>query len=217
MIQHVDLSKPVYEKLKEMILTQELKPGEKIVQEKIAESLGVSRTPLLKALQVLENEYLVESIPRRGMYVRKLDLKEMIDVYDCREAIEGMAARILAERCEPSVVTQLEACFEPFKKAAGWLDYAASDERFHRLLVQLTGNTAMDKIYFFGNIHGRVVSQGLLRGPEETLPEHFAMIKAIADGDPEEAERLTREHIRNSRKLLTNQYQNQLKKDNIDE
>lgn len=59
-----------------MISNGELKQGEKIAQEKIAEKLGVSRTPLMKALLALENEYLVESIPRRGIYLRSLDQKK---------------------------------------------------------------------------------------------------------------------------------------------
>ena len=60
MIEHSDLSLPVYEKLKEMILNYELKPGEKLLQEKLAKQLGVSRTPLLKAMQMLEYDFLVE-------------------------------------------------------------------------------------------------------------------------------------------------------------
>ena len=82
MIEYTDLSQPIYKRLKEMIRNGELKQGEKIVQEKIAEELGVSRTPLMKALLALENEYLVESIPRRGMYLRVLDYKEIIDIYN---------------------------------------------------------------------------------------------------------------------------------------
>ncbi len=213
MIEHVDLSQPVYERLKHMILSQELKPGDKILQEKIAEKLGVSRTPLLKALQALENEYLVESVPRRGMFVRKLDLKEMIDVYDCREAIEGMAARILAHKKEVQVVKKLRQCFENYTKnsAISEKKYAKSDELFHKLMVQLTGNKPMDKIYFFGNIYSKVVGLGLVRAPEETLQEHFEIIEAIAQGDADKAESKTRKHIQKSRELLVNQYKNQIK------
>ncbi len=213
MIEHVDLSQPVYERLKRMILSQELKPGDKIVQEKIAEQLGVSRTPLLKALQALENEYLVESVPRRGMFVRKLDIKEMIDVYHCREAIEGMAARILASKRDHQAVKKLRNCFESYTKADKINEkrYAKSDEVFHKLMVQLTGNKPLDKIYFFGNIYSKVVDLGLVRAPEETLEEHFDIIEAITSGDVEQAEYKARKHIQKSRELLVNQYKNQIK------
>ncbi|KAA1245128.1 GntR family transcriptional regulator [Aquimarina sp. RZ0] len=208
MIEYTDLSKPIYDRLKEMIINEELKPGEKIIQEKIAESLGVSRTPLMKALLTLENEYLVESIPRRGIFVRSRDQKEIIDVYFCREALEGMAARLLAEQKDYSIIGQLKDCFTPFvnKKEINPINYAKADERFHKSLIKLTGNAPLDKIYFFSSIHDKVIGHGLVRPPEETMEEHFKIINAIAMGNPEDAESYAREHIRKSRELLINQH-----------
>ncbi|WP_298346124.1 GntR family transcriptional regulator [uncultured Algibacter sp.] len=208
MIEHTDLSKPIYKRLKEMIRNGELKQGEKLVQEKIAERLGVSRTPLMKALLALENEYLVESKPRRGMYLRVLDRKEIIDIYVCREAIEGMAARVLATKKNMSHVSQLKACFNPFTSDTD-IDvdaYAKADETFHSLLIKLTDNTPLDKIYFFNDIHDRVVGHGLVRAPKDTLKEHFDIIEAIAIGDADKAEALTRLHINKSKELLINQH-----------
>lgn len=203
-IKHSDLSKPIYLKLKEMIFNGELKQGEKIVQEKIAESLGVSRTPLMKALLALENDYLVESIPRRGMFLRSWDEKEIIDIYICREALEGMAARLLATRKDEKVIKQLKDCFVTFssKNDIDIDAYAKADEEFHSLLIKLTGNAPMDKMYFFSNIHHKIIGHGLVRPPEETLNEHFKIIKAIESGNPDEAEKYAREHIKKSKELL---------------
>lgn len=208
MIEYTDLSQPIYNRLKEMICSGELKQGEKIVQEKIAEELGVSRTPLMKALLALENEYLVESIPRRGMYLRVLDYKEIIDIYVCREALEGMAARLLANKNDKAIVEQLKACFSPFvnQKIIDEQAYAEADEHFHSLLIQLTENAPLDNIYFFSNIHDKVVGHGLVRTPEETLEEHFDIIRAIEDGDGDKAETLARLHINQSKELLINQH-----------
>src|SRR5882724_9088302 len=108
MIEHSELSQPVYKKLKDMILMHELIPGQKIVQEKIAKQLGVSRTPLLKALQMLEYEMLVESIPRRGMFVKIMDWQEMVEVFDCRESLEGMAVNLLAQKKNPALAQKLQ-------------------------------------------------------------------------------------------------------------
>lgn len=207
MIEYNNLDQPIYAKVKEMILNGELKPGEKIVQEKIAESLGVSRTPLMKALLALENDYLLESKPRRGMYVKTWNDKEIHDIYICREALEGMAARLLAQKRDPDHIKQLENCFRSYTNHSK-IDsnkYTQADEWFHSLLIKLTGNAPMDKIYFFGNIYEKVVSRGLLRPPEETLNEHFQIIEAIKNGEAELAEKYAREHIENSRKLLLNQ------------
>jgi len=71
-MEHVELVDRLYLTVKQMILDQQLVPGQKLVQEKLATELGVSRSPLLKALQRLESELLVESFPRRGMYVKQL-------------------------------------------------------------------------------------------------------------------------------------------------
>ncbi|SEQ76080.1 DNA-binding transcriptional regulator, GntR family [Hyunsoonleella jejuensis] len=207
MIEHKNISQPIYLKLKEMILNGELKQGEKIIQEKIAESLGVSRTPLMKALLTLENEYLVESVPRRGMYVKAFDKKEIIDIYICREAIEGMAARLLAYLKDNKIVAQLENCFTPFQSGnkINIEAYSRADEKFHSLLIKLTENAPLDKIYFFGKIHDKVIGHGLVRPPEETLEEHFNIINAIASGNADEAEKHARLHIKKSRELLLNQ------------
>ncbi|MCF8362670.1 MAG: GntR family transcriptional regulator, partial [Prolixibacteraceae bacterium] len=77
-IEYYDLSLQVYKRIKDMILNDEIPAGEKIVQEKLAAELGVSRMPLHKAFQMLENEMLVESVPRRGYFVRKFDPQEII-------------------------------------------------------------------------------------------------------------------------------------------
>lgn len=207
MIQHTNINEPIYLRLKEMILNGELKQGEKIVQEKIAELLGVSRTPLMKALLALENEYLVKSIPRRGMYIRSWNQKEIIDIYICREAIEGMAARLLAQSKDDRVIKELKDCFSPFlaSKEINLKAYTKADETFHSLLIKLTGNEPLDKIYFFGNIHDKVIGHGLIRPPEETLEEHFKIIEAIEKGDADKAEQFAREHIKKSRELLFDQ------------
>ncbi|MCG8701092.1 MAG: GntR family transcriptional regulator, partial [Bacteroidales bacterium] len=194
---------PVYKKLKEMILNNQLKPGEKIIQEKIAKQLGVSRTPLLKALQMLEYELLVESIPRRGIYVKELEINEMIDVFDCRESLEGLAARLLAERKTKSVVEKLKSLFVNFDpKNLNQNDYRKSDERFHQMLIDYSGNSMLKRLYFFGNVHTKVVQTGLVRAPEETYEEHIAIINAIEAGDEVRAEAETRNHIKRSRDLL---------------
>jgi len=203
MIEHSELSQPVYKKLKDMILVHELIPGQKIVQEKIAKQLGVSRTPLLKALQMLEYEMLVESIPRRGMFVKIMDWQEMVEVFDCRESLEGMAVNLITQKKNPALVQKLQKLMEPF--LSGNIDiakYRKADARFHQTIIDQCGNALLKRMYFFGNIYAKVVQAGLVRAPEETLPEHLKIIKAIENGNVEIAEKEMRQHIHNSRKLL---------------
>ena len=86
--------------------------------------------------------------------------------------------------------------------------YAEADEMFHSMLIKLTENAPLDNIYFFSNIHDKVVGHGLVRTPEETLEEHFKIINAIEEGNPDKAEKLVREHINKSKELLINQLTN---------
>lgn len=203
-IEQSDLSKPIYEQVKAMILSQELKPGQKIVQEKLSAQLGVSRTPLAKALQMLEFELLVESKPRRGMFVKNIDLLEMRDVFECREVLEALAVRKIAEQNKTEVIQRLEALFNPFMQASHISndEYAKADEAFHQIIIEESGNAVLQKMFVFGSIHDKIIQIGLVRPPEETLEEHIQIIKALKDNKPEEAAKAAALHVRKSCELI---------------
>ena len=204
LIQHNDLSQPVYERLKAMIANGTLAPGQKLIQEKLATELGVSRTPLLKALQILEHEMIVESIPRRGMYVRRISIQEMIDVYDCREAVECMAIKLVIERATDAEISKLQKVFEPFINTMS-IDaekYRKADENFHDMIIDLSKNPVLKKMSNVSDIHRRVYQYGLIRSPNETLLEHKRITKAIMNRDLEKAVHELRNHIAFSRRIL---------------
>lgn len=188
-----------------MILENKLAPGEKILQEKLAETLGISRMPLHKAFQMLENELLVVSIPRRGIFVKKFDLQEVYDAFEFREAIEGLAANRAAGRISPEEVKELYQLFKPFRKdpaAADLKKYEESDREFHKRILYISGNKLLERMEMFGNIMIKTYQRGLIRGPKETLSEHLAIIKALEDGDPEAAEFCMREHFKKSKEKI---------------
>lgn len=207
-VQHTDLSKPVYEILKKMIRSGELKPGQKLVQEQLAQQLGVSRTPLLKALQSLEHEMLVESIPRRGMYVKEVSLEEMIHVYECREAIEGMAVRLLISRATKNEIQKLAHLFDDFEStdAIDQEKYSQADERFHDMIIKLSKNPVLAKMSSVSQIHKRVYEFGLVRVPTDTLSDHKKIIAAILEHNADEAENQLRRHISQSKNILIERY-----------
>jgi DNA-binding GntR family transcriptional regulator len=211
MIEHSDLSYPVYRQLREMILKNELKPGEKLLQEKLAASLGVSRTPLLKALRMLEHEFLVESIPRRGMFVKKLSVEEMKEIYDVREAFECMAIKLAAEKITPSQLGKLRKLWKPFegKTKMDAKAYLSADEAFHEMLFDIAGNNTLRKAYNLTFVQSRIVQLGLMRPPEETLPEHLGMIAALEKRDAGLAVKVMGRHIANSREHISNKFGSQ--------
>lgn len=195
-IKHTDLSIEVYKRLKAMILANEFEPGEKLVQEQIAAMFGVSRMPLHKAFQMLENEMLVENLPRRGFYVTEIDNDKMLDAFECREALEGIAARRATQVITESQLNNLKDLFRPFegKKNIDIKKYIEADQTFHNTILQISGNQVLQKFEIIKNITSQTYRGGLLREPKETLPEHLAIIDAFAKGDAKLAEQKMREH-----------------------
>ncbi len=206
---HVNLDQKVYSQLKSMILDQKLKPGSKIYQEKLAEDLGISRTPLVNALKKLEQEHLITAVPRRGFYTRHFSKEEMINIFELREVLEGLAARRAAIRISENQIQKLRNFFKDFKtfEDNGSLEkYAKEDRRFHNYLIKIGGDDLLSSILetysviTFSYLVG--FRGGLVRPPRETIREHLSIIEAIAKRNPEMAESAVRLHFKNSRDKL---------------
>ena len=206
---HENLDFKVYRELKSMIVDRKLKPGDKILQEKIAREFGVSRTPLMCALKKLEQEKLVQAVPRRGFYVRRFTKEEVLEAFELREILEGLAARRAAHIISPAQAERLRGFFRDADlsdSAQGIKRYAEEDRRFHQFLIELGGFDLLNDIlenYNIITVSYRIdVMEGLVRHPRETLPEHEALIEAIASGKPEQAEKIARQHFNRSRQQL---------------
>ncbi len=200
--EHENLDQKAYLILKNMIISRKLLPGDKIPQEKLAHDLGISRTPLVSALKYLEKEKLVEAIPRRGFYVRLFTKEEMISIFELREVLEGLAARRAARNISDVQINKLRKFFEPFKRLADITDisaYAKEDRRFHNFITEIGAKEFLKSILENYNIisysYQLISSEGLVRTPNETIPEHLAMIDAISNKDEDMAEDIMRQHL----------------------
>ncbi|MGB3589609.1 MAG: GntR family transcriptional regulator [Tunicatimonas sp.] len=199
------LEEVAYQKIKQMILLRKLAPGQKIVQDKLANSLGISRTPLRSALQMLEAEHLVESIPRRGVIVKSFTNEEVIEIYDCRIALESTAFRRFTQRARPVAIEKLQKLFDPFVSSEVPIDaqeYRTADIKFHDTIVRQCGNNFLRKIFQQSNMLFYIDRIGLVRPPEETLPEHLAIIEAIVQRDAEKTADLATHHLVRSQQLI---------------
>ena len=200
-----------YTEVKKMILSNELVPGEKIIQDRLALSLGISRTPLRTALQMLEAENLVESIPRRGMYVKKLSNKDIIDIYDCRMGFETTAVRLFTEQASDKLIEKLADIFTPFigVETIDEKKYSKADLKFHNTIVERSNNYFLIDLFTKSNLVDFIDRVGLVRPPSETLPEHIEIIEAIKSRNVLKAEKASREHLIISRKLILKQLKNE--------
>jgi DNA-binding GntR family transcriptional regulator len=201
--EHENLDQKVYSILKKMIIDRNLLPGEKIPQEKLARDLGISRTPLIGALKFLEKEKLVESIPRRGFFVRLFSKEEMVYIFELREVLEGLAARQTASKISDSQIIELNSFFQHFAKhkiISDYKGYAREDRRFHNFIAEIGAKEFLKSILQTCNIitasYQYLSPEGLVRPPNETIEEHLAVIKAIGDRNPDASEELMRVHLK---------------------
>ncbi len=206
--QHQNLDFKVYQTLKTMIVERKLEPGAKIYQDKLAQDLGVSRTPLVNALKKLEHDKLIFAIPRRGFYVRLVSQEDMIQVFEVREVLEGLAARRAATLITDAQLKKLQHFFHDLPADASDA-YAEEDRKFHKFLIEVGGKGILGSILENYNVltfsYQTNQGAGLIRSPAETLHEHLAIIAAIAEQEPVKAEDAARSHLRNSANRLREQ------------
>lgn len=204
-LEYKDLPEKVYSVLKEMILRGDLTAGQKLVQEELAARLGVSRTPLLSALTKLEKELLVEIIPRRGAFVRKIGLRELKDIYDIRARLEPLGAFKAAERASEEEIAGLESIVGEFQREVdddGKRRIPELDYRFHMMIHRLSGNEFLLRMIGSYSLVVLCNINRFVLDPRISLQDHRALVDAIRKKDAEGAGERMRLHLEQSRRLL---------------
>lgn len=194
----------VFETLREAIIDGELPPGERLMEIQVAEELGVSRTPVREAIRKLELEGLVAMIPRKGAYVAGLSMKDVIEVFEIRAALEGLAASLAAERATDDELENLERQLVRTTSLIDTSDLNGMveiDTDFHSLLYTVSRNNRLAQI--INNLREQIqrFRQTSLSFPgrmKEALEEHREIVEAVSSRDPELARRLAQEHIENA-------------------
>jgi DNA-binding GntR family transcriptional regulator len=190
-----------YQALREAIVSGELLPSERLVEEDLARRLGVGRTAVRMALVRLEHDGLVERERHRGARVRRVSDREAVEILEVRAALESLAAGHAARRATPRDVRDLRAIVREMaaKRERGDL-MAVSDAnaRLHRRILEMSGHETAQRLSatLISQIVRFQYRTVLLPGrPERSLREHTAIVEAIAAGDAEAAERAMRRHL----------------------
>lgn len=193
----------IHKILRQWIIHKKLKPGTKINQNQLAEEFGVSRTPIVKALQRLENEGLIDNVYQKGYFVHQLTVKELLELFALREALEVIVIDDVINHISDKQVAELEKLFEPFSaENLNSEEYWEADQIFHNTLMDLCRNELAKKINEMFQVLNRTYIGGLVRKPTETLEEHRRIIAALKNNDLEEAQFATIEHINKTKQLL---------------
>lgn len=191
--------------LRERIATQAIPPGAKLLEQEIAEEFAVSRTRVREVLGALEMRGLVRREPNRGAIVMKLELAEVFQIYDVREALEGLCFRLATQNAPAGHWDDMVRLFGPemeARLAAGEIEaYGQALPRLHRMTIEAAQNAVLagmlDSIYektrtIMRRVH--ILPGRAMKG----LKEHQAVLAAMQKGDAAEAERLKRLNIRSA-------------------
>lgn len=197
-----------YEAIRSAITTRKLPAGSKLSVPTLATRLNVSRTPVKEALARLEREGLVTTIPNRGAFVSFLGADDVREVYQLRETLEGLAARLATEKADARTLAGLKGLLRAQEKALRSGDTETImkvDMEFHRRLRDISGNRRLDTLLQNLQDQVRIVFATSITIPgrrEKAIAEHPEILAAMEKGDPEGAERAAREHIRNVRETV---------------
>jgi DNA-binding GntR family transcriptional regulator len=187
-----------------MLVQGELAPGSKVVVRLLSERLSLSPTPIKSALAGLERDGFLVAIPHRGYFVPEVDVRDMREIYELREALDGIAARNAAATRDVRefVRTTLQPLYDEQCRLLhenGGQGYSDVDIDFHRAIWHASGNSRL--IQLLDNLGGqlRFGSGSSSKAPGRipgALEEHAAIMRALAEGDADLAEELSREHVR---------------------
>lgn len=205
-VTRVVLREQVKELILERILNATYRPGERLVETRIAAELGTSQAPVREALRDLELLRFVESEPFRGARVRDVSVEELIEIYPVRAAIEEVAARAAAPRLD-GAVEALAAEIDAMHRAADAHDLHTQvehDVAFHRLIVEAAGNRILLETWLSLRIGARTVVTALRTGLDghEIAELHRPVLEALRDRDPDRAGVALRRHVEHFGELL---------------
>ncbi|MFN3545865.1 MAG: GntR family transcriptional regulator [Mesorhizobium sp.] len=208
------LAATVAERLKAAILKRELALGEALSEEKIAEAMGVSRTPVREALTILQLQGLINILPRRGSFVFRPDKEDLHALVEYRLRLELLASELALERAPEPLLKSLRKTIETMEKARDdddTLAYANADTRFHNAFFDHCGNHFFVEAYDI--VAGRIAALrahmsaqlGLHR--QRTFQEHLDIVKAVENRDAAALRETLRIHIGEMEPNYTNALQ----------
>jgi DNA-binding GntR family transcriptional regulator len=210
------LSDHVFRRIQSAIVRGEIAPGSKISEPELARVYGISRGPLREAIRRLEGQRLLVRVPHVGARVVSLSPGELLELYEIRESLEGMACRLAAERMSEAEIDELRRVLdtherdEAFQAGRGYYQQEG-DFDFHYRIIQGSGNRTLsnllcNELYQLVRMY-RIQFSATPNRPHQAFAEHHRILDAIAERDGELAELLMRRHIAASKRNVERHFQ----------
>ncbi len=212
--ERMPLGQYVFEKLKQAIIRGEIAPGDRLVENRIADALSISRTPVREAIHKLEREGLLKKLPKGGFMAVSLSREDVRETFGIRSVLESYAARLAAVNHQQEEIKALEEKIAEFQSH---LDRGALEEltrintEFHNILYGLSKNPKLikmindlrDQIYRYRKIILKISDMG-----KTSNADHREMLMAIKNRDEDRVEKLVREHISRGQAIVLNALEN---------
>lgn len=204
------LGQQAYLSLRDAIISGELQPDEPLSEVALAQRLNISRTPVREALTRLVQDGLVRNLPGRGSRVAGISLTDVAEIFQLREVLEGLVARLAAQNVErdPAPVEELIAEFSRYENTGGnpsFTDYYRLTAKLDATLVAMAGNRRLENslrdLWAQSRRLRQYASHDVAR-LEASATEHVAILTAVRAAEAEQAEKAVRVHLQNSREAL---------------
>lgn len=196
-LQREKLSNLAYQAIKEMVANHRFQPGARLNVEKLSKELGVSRTPVWEAVSRLEQEGLLRNIPNRGVFMAELTPQDALNLYQVRKALEGLAARLAAQRIDDRALAGMAKNLEKQKgvvEKADLLSYSRLDFEFHAAVYEACGNPYLQETLEAIKNKMRPLTTHLQPILPNLFNDHSLLLQALMARDPDRAENAFKAH-----------------------
>lgn len=205
-------NKVAYSKIKASIIRNEFAPGTLLVERQISEQLNISRTPVREALRKLAGEGMVEFIPNKGVFVSRIRIEDIVEIYELREALDGMAVRLCTQRMtedvmaglDQNIMNQAEAL-----KGGDYFKFIDYDMDFHSIYIKGAGNLRLEE--FLKAIIDQInrlanTSIGDMDRARISMEQHRKLLETMKRKDAVMAETLIKEHMINIKEYYISKF-----------
>ena len=190
----------VHHRLRRAITRHEFAPGFHLSVPALARQLGVSRSPVREAVQRLVAEGLAVEIPRKGIYVTRYEVADLLPYYEMRLALEGLAGRLAAQKATSGHIASIGDILEAGRKAIERDDleeHIYQDIAFHTAMMNCAGNAPLTEALknIYGRLHSAMIARVVLVGPRQAYEDHLHIFEALCTRDPAATEAAARGHV----------------------
>ena len=194
-----------YEEIKNLILTNQLLPGTVLLEQKLSDLLGISRTPVRAALRDLANENYISFVPGQGTIVSQIRIEDLIEIYELREVLDAFSLRLFLKRDDKELISKMRGHVEEMRAALEIEDYQKfvfHDMAFHDCYLKNTGNSRLENI--MASLHDQIrrflnLTANDAEKCKRSYKDHRMVMDTIESNDYKKAEELLRKHITLSR------------------